>query len=156
MSPSSIPTARGSYSPTTTARRRSPSPSAGGGVPSPTRSRAMRRPRSDGASGEQLTGVVDLAGMTSTVSGPAAERERPPALDAASMCEAFQLTAAARPDEVALRTLGDAVSITFGEYRRRVQDLAAGLHALGVGAGDTVGFMLTNRPEFHLLDTAVM
>ncbi|HEY5189891.1 MAG TPA: AMP-binding protein, partial [Solirubrobacteraceae bacterium] len=94
--------------------------------------------------------------MTSTVSGPAAERERPPALDAASMCEAFQLTAAACPDEVALRTLGDAVSITFGEYRRRVQDLAAGLHALGVGAGDTVGFMLTNRPEFHLLDTAVM
>ena len=72
------------------------------------------------------------------------------------MCEAFQLTAAARPDEVALRTLGDAVSITFGEYRQRVQDLAAGLHALGVGAGDTVGFMLTNRPEFHLLDTAVM
>ena len=31
-----------------------------------------------------------------------------------------------------------------------------GLHALGVGHGDTVGFMLTNRPEFHLLDTAAM
>ena len=34
--------------------------------------------------------------------------------------------------------------------------LAGGLHALGVRRGDTVGFMLTNRPEFHLLDTAAM
>ena len=34
--------------------------------------------------------------------------------------------------------------------------LAGGLHALGVGRGDTVGFMLINRPEFHLLDTAAM
>jgi long-chain acyl-CoA synthetase len=94
--------------------------------------------------------------MTSAVPTPAAERERPPGLDAASMCEAFQLTAAARLDDVALRTLGDGVSITFGEYRDRVRDLAAGLHGLGVKRGDTVGFMLTNRPEFHLLDTAAM
>jgi long-chain acyl-CoA synthetase len=72
------------------------------------------------------------------------------------MCEAFQLTAAERSDEVALRTIGDAVSITFGEYAERVRRLAGGLHALGVRRGDTVGFMLTNRPEFHLLDTAAM
>jgi len=44
----------------------------------------------------------------------------------------------------------------FREYRDRVARLAAGLHALGVGHGDTVGLMLTNRPEFHLLDTAAM
>jgi long-chain acyl-CoA synthetase len=84
------------------------------------------------------------------------EESRPAALDAATMCEAFQLTASQRADEVALRTLGDAVSITFGEYARRVARLASSLHALGVRRGDTVGFMLTNRPEFHLLDTAVM
>ena len=42
------------------------------------------------------------------------------------------------------------------EYGDRVQRLAGGLHALGVGRGDTVAFMLTNRPEFHLLDTAAM
>ncbi|MGH2870353.1 MAG: AMP-dependent synthetase/ligase [Solirubrobacteraceae bacterium] len=94
--------------------------------------------------------------MTSTVSTATGARERPPGLDAATMCEAFQLTAASRPDEVALRTLGDGVSITFGEYRARIRELAAGLHALGVKRGDTVGFMLTNRPEFHLLDTAAM
>lgn len=94
--------------------------------------------------------------MTGTASHPAGERLRPAALDARTMCEAFQLTAAAQADDVALRTLGDAVSISFREYRDRVARLAAGLHALGVGHGDTVGFMLTNRPEFHLLDTAAM
>ncbi len=72
------------------------------------------------------------------------------------MCEAFQLTAAERADQVALRTKGDQVSITFAEYAERVRRLAAGLHALGIGRGDTVAFMLSNRPEFHLLDTAVM
>ena len=72
------------------------------------------------------------------------------------MCEAFQLTAAARPDQVALRTIGDGVSITLGEFAERVRRLAGALPALGVGPGHTVGFMLTNRPEFHLLDTAAM
>ncbi len=72
------------------------------------------------------------------------------------MCEAFQLTAAARADQVALRTIGDGISLTFGEYRDRVRLLAGGLHELGIRRGDTVAFMLTNRPEFHLLDTAAM
>ena len=81
---------------------------------------------------------------------------RPRALEAATMCEAFQITAAERPDQVALRTIGDGVAITFGEYAERARRLAGGFHALGVRGGDTVGFMLTNRPEFHLLDNAVM
>ena len=72
------------------------------------------------------------------------------------MCEAFQITAAERPDQVALRTIADGVSITFAQYAERVRRLAAGLHALGVRRGHTVGFMLTNRPEFHLIDTAAM
>jgi long-chain acyl-CoA synthetase len=91
-----------------------------------------------------------------TVDAQAAAAARPPALDATTMCEAFQITAAARPDQVALRTLGDRVSITFAEYAERVQRFAGAFHALGVGRGDTIGFMLTNRPEFHLLDTAAM
>ncbi len=81
---------------------------------------------------------------------------RPRALDAATMCEAFQITAGERSDQVALRTIADGASITFAEYAERVRRLAAGLHALGVRLGDTVGFMLTNRPEFHLIDTAAM
>ncbi|MBI5105135.1 MAG: long-chain fatty acid--CoA ligase [Solirubrobacterales bacterium] len=72
------------------------------------------------------------------------------------MCEAFQATAAERPEEVALRTKDDAARVTWGAYADRVRRLAAGLHALGVRRGDTVALMLTNRPEFHLVDTAAM
>ncbi len=81
---------------------------------------------------------------------------RSAALQARTMCEAFQATAAARGDKVALRTIGDGVSLTFAEYAARVRQLAGAFFALGVRPGDTVGFMLTNRPEFHLLDTAIM
>ncbi len=94
--------------------------------------------------------------MEGAVQSRPVERTPPRALSASTMCEAFQLTVAERPDQVALRTIGDGVSITFAEYADRVERLAAGLHALGVRRGDTVGFMLTNRPEFHLIDTAAM
>jgi long-subunit acyl-CoA synthetase (AMP-forming) len=80
----------------------------------------------------------------------------PRALTASTMCEAFQITAAEHPEQVALRTIGGGTSITFAEYASRVRRLAAGLHALGVRGGDTVGLLLTNRPEFHLVDTAAM
>ena len=72
------------------------------------------------------------------------------------MCELFQQTAAAHAERVALRTPGGAVTITWAEYARRVRDIAAGLAALGVRRGDTVGLMMTNRPEFNLCDAAVM
>jgi long-chain acyl-CoA synthetase len=94
--------------------------------------------------------------MEGAVETRAAERTRAKALDASTMCEAFQITVAERPDQVALRTMQDGVAITFAEYAERVRRLAAGLHALGVRRGDTVGLMLTNRPEFHLIDTAAM
>jgi long-chain acyl-CoA synthetase len=84
------------------------------------------------------------------------KRRRPPALDAATMCEAFQMTAAERANQVALRTLGDGISLTFAQYADRVRRLAGGLYSLGLRHGDTVALMLTNRPEFDLLDTAAM
>jgi len=73
-----------------------------------------------------------------------------------SVCELFQRTAAANAERVALRTVGGAVAITWAEYNRRVRDIAAGLAALGVRRGDTVGLMLTNRTEFSLCDAAAM
>ncbi|WP_036725751.1 AMP-dependent synthetase/ligase [Patulibacter minatonensis] len=79
-----------------------------------------------------------------------------PTLEAPSLCAAFQQTAAARPDEVALRTPGGDVEITWSAYADRVRSIAGGLASLGVQAGDIVLLMLTNRPEFHLVDTAVM
>jgi long-subunit acyl-CoA synthetase (AMP-forming) len=77
-------------------------------------------------------------------------------LEARSLCEAFQATAAKDPGAVALRTPGGAVEITWAGYAERVRSLAAGLAALGVGRGDTVGLMMANRPEFNLLDTAAL
>jgi long-chain acyl-CoA synthetase len=92
------------------------------------------------------------------VEGTTAERrtERPRALDAATMAEAFQTTVADDGDSVALRTKGDEFSITWAQYGEHVAQLAAGLAGLGVERGDTVGLMLVNRPEFHLFDSAAM
>jgi long-subunit acyl-CoA synthetase (AMP-forming) len=75
---------------------------------------------------------------------------------AATMAESFQLTAAEHADRPALRTRGDEVKLTWAEYADRVREVAAGMAAAGVGRGDTVGIMLTNRPEFHVVDAAAM
>jgi long-subunit acyl-CoA synthetase (AMP-forming) len=75
---------------------------------------------------------------------------------APSLCAAFQATVAKYPDRVALRIPGDTVRITWRTYGERVREIAAGLAGLGVRAGDTVALMLTNRPEFHLVDTATL
>src|SRR3954454_6422652 len=82
--------------------------------------------------------------------------ERPPALDAKTACEGFQITADANPDRMAIRLKDDEQTYTWGEYADKARALAAGLASLGVGHGDTVAIMLTNRPEFHLADAAVM
>ena len=82
--------------------------------------------------------------------------ERPPAKDAKTVCEAFQITADAVADQVALRTKDDEVSLTWAEYADHVRKVAAGLASLGVGRGDTVAIMLTNRPEFHYVDAGAM
>ncbi|HSK49599.1 MAG TPA: long-chain fatty acid--CoA ligase [Solirubrobacterales bacterium] len=81
---------------------------------------------------------------------------RPRALAAETMCEAFQTTVAERPDSPALRLKDSEYAASFAEYAETVRQRAAGLAALGVGRGDTVGFMLTNRPAFLLTDCAAM
>jgi long-chain acyl-CoA synthetase len=90
--------------------------------------------------------------MATTAAHPVA----PAALEATTLCQAFQLTAAERPDQIALRTPGDGTAITYREYAERVRRIAGGLASLGVGRGDTVALMLANRPEFNLADTAAM
>src|SRR5215212_8654029 len=86
------------------------------------------------------------------------ERERVTykALQEPTMCAAFQVTAAENADRVAIRTKGDEFAMTWAEYSERVQRIAAGLAGLGLKRGDTIGLMLNNRPEFHLVDTAAM
>src|SRR3954471_2300031 len=84
------------------------------------------------------------------------ERVKYAALEEPTMCAAFQVTAAERADQVAIRTKGDAVSITWAEYAERVRKIASGLASLGLERGQTIGILLNNRPEFHLVDTAAM
>src|SRR4029453_4261465 len=78
-----------------------------------------------------------------------------PASDASTIVHAFRATVAAAPDRVAVRTLGDSVSLTWGALGRRVDALAGGRAKLGVRRGDTVALLIGNRPEFHLVDLAV-
>jgi long-chain acyl-CoA synthetase len=76
--------------------------------------------------------------------------------DARTLCEAFQATAARDPDALALRSADTPATLTWSEYAERVRRIAAGLAALGVRRGDTVGLMLTNRIEFYPCDTAAL
>jgi long-subunit acyl-CoA synthetase (AMP-forming) len=78
------------------------------------------------------------------------------AITATTIAEAFRLTAEDFGDRVAVRTKDDEVSLTWGQLRERVDALAGGLAELGVRKGDNVALMLSNRPEFHIADLAVM
>src|SRR5437764_544860 len=76
------------------------------------------------------------------------------AVDAPTITEALRRTAANHPEIVAVRMPDDSVSLTWSELLERVDALAGGLAKLGVGCGDTVALMLSNRPEFHIADLA--
>ncbi|BCK58081.1 fatty acid--CoA ligase FadD11 [Nocardia wallacei] len=69
-----------------------------------------------------------------------------------TLCAAFQHNAAQRPDAVALRSPGDADTLTWRQYADKVRAVAAGLSGLGVRRGDTVALMMANRIEFYPLE----
>ena len=87
---------------------------------------------------------------------PAAPAVAPMSTRATTLCEAFAETAERWAGSPALRTPDGSVELTWSDYRARVRALTAGLTSLGVGGGDTLGLMLTNRPEAHLADTAAL
>jgi long-chain acyl-CoA synthetase len=70
----------------------------------------------------------------------------------ATLCEAFQRTAAIDPDAIALRTPGGTQTLTWREYAAQVRQVAGGLAGLGVERGDTVSLMMANRVEFYPLE----
>jgi|GEM_PF-4113525 len=59
-------------------------------------------------------------------------------MTAATLCEAFQRTAAIDPDAIAVRTVGGTQTLTWRDYAQQVRQVAAGLAGLGVGRGDSV------------------
>jgi long-subunit acyl-CoA synthetase (AMP-forming) len=80
------------------------------------------------------------------------------ALAQPTLCAAFQVTAAGNADRPALRHVGASAedAITFAQAARRVERLAGGLAAHGIGPTDTLALMLDNRNEFHLADLAAL
>ena len=88
--------------------------------------------------------------MESSTVTPAAGR----GVDAPTIAEAFRRTVVAHRERVAIRTLGDAQTWTWGELQERVDDVAGGLARLGLGQGAAMALMLVNRPEFHIVDLA--
>jgi long-subunit acyl-CoA synthetase (AMP-forming) len=80
----------------------------------------------------------------------------PPALEAPTMAQAFLRTIGCRGEAVALRASDGSLEVRYDELVDRMGRIAAALAAHGVSPGDTVGLMLTNRPEFHLIDGAAM
>ncbi|WP_067686963.1 fatty acid--CoA ligase FadD11 [Nocardia jejuensis] len=67
-------------------------------------------------------------------------------------CAAFQRTAAVDPTAVAVRSIGGTQELTWADYGAQVRAVAAGLCALGIGRGDTVALMMSNRVEFYPLE----
>jgi len=84
------------------------------------------------------------------------KRAQKPGLGADTVAQAFTETVRGYPERIALRTRGGDVEITWEEYGNRVDRFAHGLRALGLERGDTFALMLTNRPEFHIADTAAL
>lgn len=78
------------------------------------------------------------------------------ALAQATFCAAFQHTARQAPDATALRTASGERRFSWRDYARRVEAIARALAAIGVGRGDSVALLMSNRPEFYFCDTAVV
>lgn len=79
-----------------------------------------------------------------------------PAPPPATLCDAFARTVERYSDRPALRTVGEDATLTWRDYADQVRRVAAGLAAQGIGHGDTVALMLTNRPEAFVVDVAAL
>jgi long-chain acyl-CoA synthetase len=75
---------------------------------------------------------------------------------AETLCECFQAMAESVPEAVAVRSADTGAQLTWGRYAEQVRRISGGLAALGVGRGDTVALMMTNRVEFYPCDTAAL
>jgi long-subunit acyl-CoA synthetase (AMP-forming) len=93
--------------------------------------------------------------MTPSSSAPP-RQARLPGAGARTLPEAFQASAALAPERTALRARGGAGALSWRAYDAWVRGLAGGLAGLGVGRGDTVAIMLSNRPEMFAVDAAAL
>jgi len=83
---------------------------------------------------------------------------RAAAAKAPTIVHLFREQARARADAPALRFHDDAgwQVLTWREYERAVAEIAVGLRAWGLEAGDRVGLLSGNRPEWHMADLGIL
>ena len=73
-----------------------------------------------------------------------------------TLAAALRVTAAENSDDVWVKNRDGSVVVRWSDGHARVDKIAGGMRHLGLTKGDTVGLMLINRPEFHLVDFGVM
>lgn len=71
---------------------------------------------------------------------------------ASTFTELVAEVVAERPDDVFLRTVDSDETWTWRRFMDDARRIAAGYRALGVEAGDGIGLLMTNRPEFYGAD----
>jgi long-chain acyl-CoA synthetase len=87
-----------------------------------------------------------------------ARREIEAQIEGRTLCDLLRANADGHPDAPAL-SWNDGTgwqSLSWGAYRDRVAEVTLGLAALGVGRGDHVALMATNRPEHLVADQAAV
>jgi long-chain acyl-CoA synthetase len=75
---------------------------------------------------------------------------------ATTLGETFLATVAARGEAPAILVADLQTVLSWREYGDLARRAAAGLSALGLGHQQTIGLLLTNRPEFYVVDTAAL
>lgn len=75
-----------------------------------------------------------------------------------TLVEIFLNRVAKTPDLVALRAKSDGQwkATTFREFGEQAREVAAGLISLGIDKSGCVSLLSSNRPEWHIADTAIM
>jgi len=73
-----------------------------------------------------------------------------------TVLEALLITARTHPERIAFQDRGGAVRLNWSDVADRTARIAGGLAARGVRRGDVVALLLANRPEFAVIDAAVV
>jgi len=76
--------------------------------------------------------------------------------DTVTVGEAFLAMVESRADGPAILDAGLDVVLSWREYGAQARRAATGLAELGLRQGDTLGLLLSNRPEFHVADAGAL
>jgi long-chain acyl-CoA synthetase len=76
--------------------------------------------------------------------------------DTVTVGEAFLAMVESRADGPAILNADLEVVLTWREYGAQARRAATGLAELGLRQGDTLGLLLSNRPEFHVADAGAL